>query len=177
MVKLHFQKFGLRPPPLIDMLFEVEIENSSDQMMWYLFPLYLGEFSEFGQLLASSVEISELSGKGQLRVARFLGKGSFQAMYIRPKARIRIHEFAITLVDDPPKTEVTVPIILVEQLNIGDKPAQDWLPIDLTSPLKADVTDEPGAIIASQGTRGANALPVTPSGIEVVTMQISLKQR
>ena len=99
-VKLQFMEFGLRPPPFFDLLFQADIENPGAQPHWVLFPLYLDRSSGFGQLLASAVEIFELPGKGLLRIARFLGDGSFQAMRLPPQARVRIHEFPITLIGD-----------------------------------------------------------------------------
>ena len=51
-----------------------------------------------------------------MRIARFLGDGSFQAMLLPPKARVRINEFPITFIDEPPKTEITVPVTIAEKL-------------------------------------------------------------
>lgn len=171
-VQLRFQKFGLRPPPFVDLLFQADLENTHTQAMWFLFPLYLDASSELGPLLASAVEISELPGKGQLRIARFLGNGSFQVMRLPPRARVRIHEFPITFIDEPPKTEIAVPVVLAERLSIGEQPAEEWFPVDLTSTLEADATDEPGAIIASKDTPGARPIPVTPFGTRMLTLRV-----
>ncbi len=175
-IKLHFIKFGLRPPPFIDLLFQADIANPGMRPHWFLFPLYLDQSSEFGQFLASAVEIFELPGKGQLRIARVLGDGSFQAMRLPPNAKVRIHEFPITLIGEPPKTEITVPVILAERLNIGDQRAEDWFPVDLTSSREAEVTEEPGAIVASQDTPGSRPVSVTPSGVRTLALRVRLKK-
>lgn len=176
-VQLQFMDYGLRPPPFIDLLFHAEIENPAAKPVWVLFPLYIDPSSAFAELLASSVEIVELPGKGLLRIARFLGDGSFQAIRLPANARIRIHQLPITYIGEPPKTEITVSIIVAEKLNIGDQPAEDWFSLDLTSSKEADVTEEPGAVIASQDTPGAKPLPVTPSGAHSLHLRIPLRKR
>jgi len=175
-VKLSFVKFGLRPPPFTDLLFQADLQNRDTRPHWFLFPLYLSQPSEFGRFFASAVEIFELPGKGQLRIARFLGDGSFQAMRLLPDAQVRIHELPITFIGEPPKTEVTVPVILAEQLCIGDQLAEDWFSIDLTSSREAEVTEEPGAIVASQDTPGAKPVSVTPSGVRTLGLRIPIEK-
>jgi hypothetical protein len=116
-----------------------------------------------------------LSGKGQLRIARFAGNGSFQATRLSPNARVSIRELPITLIGEPP-TQITLPVMLAEQLKIGDQLAENWLPVDLTSSREADVTEEPGAIVATKETPGAQAVPVTPSGSQILTLRVLLRK-
>lgn len=175
-INLQFLGFGLRPPPFIDLLFQADIENISASPVWFLFPLYLDQPAQFGRFLASAVEIFELPGKGQLRIARFLGDCSFQAMRLSPSARVRIHDLPITLIGEPPKTEITVPVILAGNLSIGDQRAEDWFQLDLTSSREAEVTEEPGAIVASQDTPGAKPVPVTLSDERTMRFSIPLKK-
>jgi hypothetical protein len=173
-MKLRFQKASLRPPPFVDLLFEAELENTNGCSLWFLFPLYMDESLEFGHFLASAVEISEPPGRGQLRLARFLGNGSFQVVRLPPGAHVRVHELPITYIGEPPRKELNVPVILAEQLRIGDQNAEDWFPIDLTSTPQAEVTDEPGAIVASQDTPGAKPVSVTLSGTQALKLCVRL---
>jgi hypothetical protein len=175
-VRLQFQKFGMRPPPFVDLLFQADLQNTSVQPLWFLLPLYLDESSDFQLLLASAVEIFDLPGTGRVRIARFLGNGDFQLMRLPPGARVRIHEFPITFVGEPPRTEIVIPALLAERLNIGEHPADEWLPVDLTSMLEAEVTEEPGAIIASKDTPGARPVAVTLVGTEFIRLQVPLKK-
>lgn len=175
-VKLKFLRFGLRPPPFIDLLFQADVVNTEARPLWLLFPLYLDQPPEPQPLLASSAEIFELRGKGQLRIARFMGNGSFQATRLSPNARVRVREFPITLIGEPP-TQITLPVMLAEQLKIGDQGAENWLPIDLTSSREADVTEEPGAIVATKETPGAQPVPVTPSGTRTLSLRVPLGKR
>jgi len=174
-VKLQFQKTGLRPPPFVDLLFTAELKNTNAHSLWFLFPLYMDETSEFGQFLASAVEISELPGRGRLRVARFLGNASFQVMRLPPGAEVRVHDFPIVYIGEPPKDELTVPVILAEHLSIGVQNAEDWFPIDLTSTPQAEVDEDPGAIVASQDTPGAKPVSVTASGTQSLKLCIRLR--
>jgi hypothetical protein len=160
----------------VDLLFQADLENAHTQAMWFLFPLFLDESSEFGQFLASAVEIFDLPGKGQLRIARFLGNGSFQVMRLPPQARVRIHQFPITFIGEPPKTEIAVPVVLAERLSIGDQPAEEWFPVDLTSTREVEVTEEPGAIVASKDTPGARPIPVTLFATQMLTLHVPFKR-
>jgi hypothetical protein len=175
MVKLQFQRFGHRPPPFLDLLFRAEIENPHERPMWFLFPLIMEEPMEFDELLASAVEISEFSGKGFLRVARFLGDRSFQAMRLSPQASVRIDEFTVTFMGDLQKAEVAVPVIVTECLMIGEQNAESWFPVDLTSASHVEVVEEPGAIVASKDTPMAKAVPVNIGNSRILKLTIPLK--
>lgn len=165
----------MRPPPFVDLMFQADLENPGTLPTWFLFPLYLDESLKFGELFASAVEVSELRGMGWLRIASFLGDGSFQAMRLPAGARLRITEFPITFIGEPPQ-EILVPVVLAEQLKIGDQPAEEWLPVELTSTREAQVTNEPGAIIASKDTPGVRPVPVTALRTKTLTLRISLKE-
>jgi hypothetical protein len=175
-VNLQFLRFGLRPPPFIDLLLQAEIENSEAYPLWVVFPYYIEPSSQFGKFYASAVEIFELPGKGTLRIARFMGDGSFQTMCLFPGAHVRIHEFPITLVGEPPKSEITIPVILARRLHIGEQPAEKWFPVEMISSLEADVTEEPGAIVASQDTPRAEPILVTPSNVQRMNVNIALRK-
>lgn len=174
-VQLLFQKYGMRPPPFVDLLFQADLENTNPRALWFLFPLYLDESLEFGQLFASAVEISELRGKGLIRIASFLGDGSFQVMRLPPGSRVRIHEFPITFNGEPPK-EISLPVVLAEQLHIGEQLVEDWFPVDLTATREAEVTYEPGVIVASKDTPGVRPIPVTTIGVQKLALPVSLRE-
>lgn len=175
-VRMQFQRVRLRPPPFSDLVFILELENTEPAPLWVLLPLYLRPPSEFDRFLASAVEISEPPGTGRVRIARFLGNDSFQALRLPPGARVRIHDFAVSILGTVPEGEVTVPLVLARDLSIGAQRAEDWFPIDLTSETQAEVTDEPGAIVASQDTPGAQPVAVTPSGARTVVVRVPLRR-
>jgi hypothetical protein len=164
----------MRPPPFVDLRFLAELENTEPRPLWFLFPLYMSGPAEFGRFLASAVEVSEPPGRGRVRIARFLGDGSFQALRLPPGARVRIHDFPLTMIGEPPRGEVAVPVMLAETLQIGDQRAEDWFQLDVSSEREAEVTDEPGSIVASQDTQGARAVPVTASGARTLTVRVAV---
>jgi hypothetical protein len=173
-VKLKFRRFGLRPPPFTDLLFDMEVENTEDRCLWILLPLYMAQSAEFGPFSASAVEISEWIGQGKVRIAQFLGDGSFQMMRLPPGARVSIREFPITYVGDPPQREMLVPVILAEQVRIGEQNAEDWLSLDLSSTPDACVAAEPGAVVASQDTPGARPVSIATSSIKPIELCVQL---
>lgn len=175
-ITLTFRTFGERPAPFTDALFDVEIVNSANASRWFLLPLYL-DSATLGPLLASSVEITELSGTGRVRIARFLGNGSFQALLVASGLRVMVRNLPITLVDGPPATDLAVPLMIAEGLRIGEQPAEDWFKVDLQSSSDADVTFKPGAIVASQDTPGVQAVPVSISGGRVCATCVRLNRR
>ena len=176
-VTLTFRSFGDRPPPFTDLLFDVAIVNTETTALWFLLPLYLDARAELGPLLVSSVEISELSGSGRVRVARFLGGGSFQALRLAAGVRVTIRDLPITLSDKPPASELAVPLLSAQGLRIGDQPAEDWFTVDLLSSSNADITFAPGAIVASQDTPGVRAIPVAMSGVQARALCVRLSKR
>jgi hypothetical protein len=175
---LIFRRFGQRPPPFIDLVTELELVNSSDVIQWFFLPTYLDPQSPFDELQASSAEIYQLPGSGPVRIARFLGANSFQALRLPPHGRILVHDFPITYMGEPPRRgTVQVPVKRADGWRIGGQTAEEWLPVDVTSAANAEVTEEPGAIIASKENLGGAALPVTLIGASQWTLPLKLEPK
>lgn len=170
-VSMRFEKFGMRPPPFTDVVVELEVRNTAPTALWYVLPLYFTPGATAEPLLASAVEVSEFKGRGHVRLARFLGGGSFQLLRVPANGHVRIHGLPITLVDFDPG-ELRIPVITAARLSIGSTPAENWFRVEMLSAPDADVTFEPGATIASQDTPGAKALPVTLSGDRTETLDV-----
>jgi hypothetical protein len=174
-ITLRFRRYGMRPPPLADLLFDVVLHNEDTSAVWFVLPMFLGPIPEFEHLVASSVEVFELPGEGIVRIARFLGGGSFQTLRLPAGATVRISGLPITVAGRPPRADITVPVILARQLKLGTHTADEWLPVDVTSAKEAKVTEDPGAIVASKDTQDGKALPVTLSGARTLSVRVELK--
>lgn len=174
---LIFRRFGQRPPPFIDLVMDLNIVNSSDAAQWFFLPTYLDQQSGFGALQASSAEIFELPGTGRVRVARFLGATSFQALRVPANGHIQVHEFPITYIGEPPRGTVRIPVQQAAGWRIGGQDAEEWLPTDVTSAAQAEVTEEPGAIIASKENLAGAVLPVTLIGATQWILPVNLEPK
>jgi hypothetical protein len=176
-VKLISRGVGRRPPPFTDLLFDVEAANTGDSALWFVLPLYLETPPAFGPLLASSVEISEFRGAGAVRLARFLGNGSFQLLCLAAGARVKLDGLPMTVTGEVPAAALAVPMMSARELRIGDQLAETWLSVDLLVSSNADASYEPGAIVASQDTPGVRPLPVQLAGVRAWASVVKLGGR
>jgi hypothetical protein len=173
-IKLVFRGFGQRPPPFTDLLFDVSIP-SAPEPRWLVFPLFVEAPSLLGELLASSVEICSVAGKGRVRIARFLGKGSFQLLRVAAGVRVKLARLPITFDGDALPAEIDVPVLTAQQLRIGGQDMADWLSLDLTTSADADVDCDDPSVAASQDTPGGRALSVDAGDGREVKIHVMLK--
>lgn len=173
-IKLVFRGFRQRPPPFTDLLFDVSIARAQEPR-WLILPLYLETPSALEHLMVSSVEISSLPGKGKLRIARFLGKGSFQLLRVAAGVRIKVAGLAITQVGEVAPGELDVPVLTAQRLRIGNQDMEDWLSLDLMASSDADVGCDDSSLVASQDTPGVRALPVDIAGGREQKIHVALK--
>jgi len=176
-VTLVFRGFADRPPPFIDARFDVSIVNTATTPRWYVWPLHLGRRTALEPLFVSAVEVSEFTGRGRVRMARCLGDGSSQIVRIAAGATVVIRDVPITLLGPPPQSELTLPIVSAETLQIGSELAERWFQVDVLTTSDADVTFERGAIVSSQDTPGVQPVPILLGGKAAESIRVPLEPR
>ena len=173
-VNLIFRGFRQRPPPFADLLFDAELANPGLTTLWFLLPLYLDATGSLESLRASSVEVSEFKGRGCVRLARFLGSGSFQLLRIAAGVRVKLAMLPMTVVGALPAGEIVLPALTAGTLRIGEHPAEKWLPMDLTMSSDVEAGYEPGAIVASQDVPGGGTLPVSMAEVQLSSLHVKV---
>ncbi|WP_431257228.1 hypothetical protein ACQ86G_21585 [Roseateles chitinivorans] len=155
-------------------MLDVALANTGAQPLWFVLPLILETPGALGPLFASAVEVMELPGPGRVRIARFLGPGSFQLLRLAPGVRVRVTGLPVTLTGARPRDSLTIPMLAAQELHLEDRLIEQWLGIDLTIASDADAVFEDGGIVASQDTEGVRALPVRASGVQSMARVLTL---
>jgi hypothetical protein len=172
-VRLRFRSYDMRPPPLTDLLFDAVFENTEQHALWFVLPQFLDQ-KEL-RLIAASVEIHELPGGGKVRIAHFMGGTSFQTLCLPSGATVKVRDLPITSAGRPSPSDLVVQALLAEQMRIGEQSAEEWLGVDMISSKNADVTGEPGVIIASKDSDGGKPIPVTLMGMRKLAVSVETK--
>ena len=176
-VTFVFRGFADRPPPFIDARFDVSIVNTATTPRWYAWPLHLGRRTVLEPLFVSAVEVSEFTGHGRVRMARCLGDGSSQIVWLAGGVTVVIYRVPITLLGPPPQSELMLPIVSADTLQIGSDLAERWFQVDMLTASDADVTFERGAIVSSQDTPGVQPVPILLGGKAAESIRVPLEPR
>lgn len=158
-------------PPLGYLLFDVTLNNTDSQSMWYLLPQQINE-TPLAKGGVDGVEVFKLPGMGRVLLARFQGNGGFQAVYIPAGGRVVIHGLAFLDRRSGDAQPPTLPTLLTPSLKVGAEDVRDWLKDDPLSSQQADVRDEQSELILAHHT--ADRSEVTCSAPQAQLRSINL---
>ena len=176
-VKFVSMRFG--KPPLVYLTFDLRLRNDSDSQRWFLIPSNLGPGHEpIGSKGGiDALETFSLSGKGRIKLGRFLGTGGFNAILLSPHADVRLRRFPISYWGELPES-LPLEIVIVKSLKIGNESAESWFGRDRSSSREVDIPSDAGSIQRMGRTKH------TPDNKEIVPvidperrveLQVSLK--
>lgn len=175
-VEMHFRK-----PPLVEIIFDVELRNDRAQPRWFLLPSHMypnkpGIQDKGG---VDALEVFAPRSKGRVIIGRFLGTGGFQALLLPAHAEIHLRALAVEYWGEVPES-LQMEVIVAKRLVIGGDSARSWFRVNPMSNIKAD-SDE--AISGQTRTLSSHR---TPDNKEVTAqidedrrfkVQVSLKDK
>jgi hypothetical protein len=161
---LTFTGARYRNPPLVDLIFDAAIENTSDRPLWLVLPGYLREDASPRTLLVNSVEVLQWNGDARIRLAHFFGNDGLRVLRLAPGAHVTLRGLPISCMRQPPNGPGTIDVIVAEELTIGPQKVEEWLPVDIMCGGRIQTAAVPGVVIAAKDSDDRAPLPLTPSG-------------
>ena len=161
---------GERPgrPPIVRLLVDVKLSNSSAATRWFLIP------SNVGGAPGSGVDKLERLSAGPVRFGRLLGTGGFYAVSLRPQARLSIKSLEVAWWNDggvrtPPAIEIRV----ADDVMLGGESISTWFEGDVAVAGEIEVDAPTAAHTSSKRTAGDVEVAVAPVGERraIVTMK------
>jgi len=173
-VEIEFAGLRHRTPPFASVFLNVVLRNDAADYRWFLLPLFLHSETASEPLSTGAVEVFAARGNGRVLICRFLGSGPFQALRLPPKAEVRIRRMTFSWFGDLPRRPVSARVIVASGLAIGHQTALEWLPVDPTCDVKADVTEEPGEIVASRDAADHKEVTATPNVVDSFEISVEI---
>ncbi len=161
-VEIQFITRNFRQPPIVDLLFNIKLQNPHTEARWFLLPATLDSFAiSIGEGGINALEIFKLDGQGSVIVGRFLGNAGFQALRLPANAEVNLRRFPISLWEQDVVDSVQVEVVIAHGFTIGGELAEAWFGMDPTSAIRADVTEEKALRLGSKQTSELEDLPVS----------------
>jgi hypothetical protein len=160
-VTLDFVDVRYKHPPLVDVFFDVALDNDASYARWFLLPTRLPslppEQDRRGGI--EGVEVLRLAGKGRVVLGRFLGTRGFQALFVPAQAELNLRRLSFGSWTEAPRS-FTTEAVIAKDVTIGGEPLRDWFGCDPLSDAHADVTLDQAQTIAERHTAGRSELPI-----------------
>lgn len=172
------EQFG--KPPLIRFYFDAVLCNKSSKPKWFLLPSNLGPDRKTIRTAGGvdAIEVFRPRGVGRVVIGRFLGNAGFQALLLRPGARVQLRRLQISYWGERPD-QLQAEVIVAKSLKIGGEDASRWFGIESRSRSKVDITEnatDTMRMVHSRRTPDNREVPVEIGESESLTLQIDLKK-
>jgi hypothetical protein len=136
------RRHSLRPP-FVALVADITLRNDDAEPRWWLVATAAGpDIAPLGSVGVHSVELG--------RTARFAGAAPFGALRLDAGEEVTLHDWLVTVWNDPPLSGVEVDVVDAAEVIIGGSPIADWLargtwpgeqlevfPVELVRPRRA----------------------------------------
>jgi hypothetical protein len=175
-VEVRFVASRAERPPLVRLLFDIVLRNTSDGERWFVLPNTLRPPSEAegGGVFAGEAEAP--GGRGRVVICRFLGTGDFQVLLLPAGAEIKIRRFPMSIWSDPLDGPTPVRVIIARRITIAGEDAPDWIGIYPLCDREADVDAEERQMLGAKYTPDYHEVPAMIDEERRIDLQVTLKK-
>lgn len=175
MFKMQYIERRFKRPPIIDLIFDVSLHNPDDKARWFILPTTLDSFAPSLDIgIINSWEVLKLEGKGQAILGRFSGLGGFYALSLPAKATVTLRKLPLSLWEETLVNAVKVDVIIASSFVVGDTPATELFPSDITTSDMADVMLEQAITISQSQSSEIEEWPVSFMKAEQLRVMVPL---
>lgn len=163
-------------PPLSLLYFDIRLYNPAGVARYYLLSDKLSATAEPGDYSIDVAYVYELSGQGRALVVHFAGSSGFFALLLLAGAQIELRNLPLEFWGEVPD-QVTITVIIGEDLKIAGQAAEDWLDINPGSGLNAAVDagalSDQLAVIKSKSVPAKDRAAVSLAAAEELRLLVS----
>lgn len=127
-------------PPRTSFEVNFVLHNPTDETLWFLLPLALPQKS--GNQISVLEEHRAMAHRSEVTVGRTLGLWAYQMVLLGPQSKAKVQRLPVAFWGDLPQGTLPFEALVVSDLKIGNKPAQQWFTSDPTIKSGTDLKGE-----------------------------------
>lgn len=127
-------------PPRTSFQVNFVLHNPTDEPLWFLLPLALPLKS--GNQISVLEEHRAMAHRAEVTVGRTLGLWAYQMVLLGPQSKAKVQRLPVAFWGDLPQGSLPFEVLVVSDLKIGNKPAQQWFTSDPTLKNGVDLKGE-----------------------------------
>jgi hypothetical protein len=139
-VEVSLASMRMDRPPRTSFEVNFVLHNPTAEPLWFLLPLALPLKS--GNQISVLEEHRAMAHRTEVTVGRTLGLWAYQMVLLGPQSKAKVQRLPVAFWGELPQNNLAFEVLVVSDLRIGNKPAQQWFTSDPTLKNGVDLKGE-----------------------------------